>query len=567
MTTAATLGIHPLFHDAVEHLSTDARVALSYKRARLLMHEYDLTTKDVLDCSDKFWALQSDPRLPFDLACYTIIAAHVGLAIGTLAKYVDHRPDIAALVNSLLKFDTVGLYLLSERGHGLDSFNLETTATLTPEGFILNTPREEASKWVPATSPSFGIPKVALVMARLIVSGEDRGCRFFIVPICNKTQMYRGVRSTRLPRRTGTSPLDFSVTTFDNVLLPITALLGDSLEAPKNPLQAWWGEVWRIPIGSGAITGPLVQALKHGAYIGSSYSLHRHVVGKTPSPLPLMSFWTQRWAMVQAVAVARVLDVWYPLAVRQSVDKALKPDVRHAYSVITKAGIARLFEPCWRELVERCGAQGTFEYNFMARLECDARGVVIAEGDILSLCIRLYNELILGRYSIPAPAHKETLLWRHAEGLLRTAREYVATCGNHRSEKANAYVLPLAQAGVSAIGHALAYSAAIDAAVPKPLLDVYECAVIRLDAVWYSESAGLSSFEQRMREDSASAAVMPHLDQYLHDLNIAPYVRAPIVSDAAWKAYVKSLPTHSGNADANEDPKFSFRSEVISARL
>ncbi|RDX54761.1 hypothetical protein OH76DRAFT_1398153 [Lentinus brumalis] len=566
MTSAATTGVDPLFHEPVELLSTDARVALSYKRARLLMHEYAFTVKDVLETSDKFWALQSDPRLPLDMACYTILAAHVGLAIGTLVKFA-HRADIAALVRELLNFDTVGVYLLSERGHGLDAFNIETTATLTSEGFILNTPREEASKWMPATTPSFGIPKVALVMARLIVSGEDRGCRFFIVPICNKFQMYRGVHSTRLPTRSGTAPLDFSITTFDHVLLPITALLGDSLAAPKNPLQAWWGEVWRIPIGTGAVPGPLVQALKHAAYIGSSYSLHRHIVGKTPTPVSLMSFWTQRWAMVQAVAVARVLDVWYPTVVKQSVDMALEPGVRHAYSVITKASIAQLFQTCMGEVMVRCGAQGTFEHNFMARMKNEGYGVVIAEGDILTLCIRLYNELLLGRYSIPPPAHKDTLLWRHAEGLLRTAREYLATCGDHRSEKANAFVLPLAEAGVSAIGHALAYSAAVDAAVPKPLLDVYECAVIRLDAVWYSESAGLSSFEQRMREDKASAAVLPRLDEYLRDLKIARYVRAPIVSDAAWKAYLKLLPTHSGNADANEDSKVRFRSETISARL
>ncbi|TFK91638.1 acyl-CoA dehydrogenase NM domain-like protein [Polyporus arcularius HHB13444] len=561
------MSIDPLFHEPVELLSTDARVALSYKRARLLMHEYAFTVKDVLEASDKFWALQSDPRLPLDMACYTILAAHVGLALGTLAKFAETRGDVAALVGRMLTLDTVGLFLLSERGHGLDSFNIETTATLTPEGFILNTPREEASKWMPATTPSFGIPKVAIVVARLIVSGEDRGCRCFIVPICDTVQMYKGVRSTRLPTRSGTAPLDFSITTFDHVLLPVTALLGDSVEAPKNPLQAWWGEVWRIPIGTGAVAGPVVQALKHAAYIGTSYSLHRHVVGKTPTPVPLMSFWTQRWAMVQAVAVSRVLDVWYPTVVKQSVDKAVGPSMRHAYSVIAKAGVARLFQTCMREVIERCGAQGTFEHNFMARMETDAHGVIIAEGDVLSLCIRLYNELLLGRYSIPPPAHKDTLLWRHAEGLLRTAREYLATCDDHRSEKANAFVLPLAEAGVSAIGHALAYSAAIDAAVPKPLLDVYECAVMRLDAVWYSESAGLSSLEQRMREDKASAAVLPRLDEYLRDLKIARYVRAPIVSDAAWKAYLKLLPTHSGNADANEYSKVGFRPETISARL
>ncbi|RPD78882.1 hypothetical protein L226DRAFT_543141 [Lentinus tigrinus ALCF2SS1-7] len=494
MTAAAGTGIDSLFHEPVELMSTDARVALSYKRARLLMHEYALTAKDVLECTDKFWALQSDPRLALDVACYTILAAHVGLTIGTLAKFARDRGDVAALVNSMLKFDTVGLYLLSERGHGLDAFNVESTATLTPEGFILNTPREEASKWMPATTPSFGIPKVAVVMARLIVFGEDRGCRFFIVPICNKYQI-------------GTSPLDFSITTFDHVALPFTALLAESFEAPKNLLQAWWNKVWRIPLGTGAVAAPLVQGLKHAAYIGSSYSLHRHVVGKTPS---LISFWTQRCAM--------------------SIDMSLEPSVRHAYSVIAKASIARLFQP-WR---------------------VNVHGIIIAEGDVLSLCVRLYNELLLGRYSIP--------------GLLRTAREYLATCSDHRSEKANAFVLPQAEAGVSAIGHALAYSA-IDAAVPRPLLDVFECAVIRLDAVWYSELVGLSSFEQRMRENRACAAVTPRLDEYLRDLNIARYNRAPIVSDAAWKAYIKLLTTHSGHADSNKDSKASFLSQAVAVRL
>ena len=40
MASATNLEIDPLFHDAVELVSTDARVALSYKRARLLMNEY-----------------------------------------------------------------------------------------------------------------------------------------------------------------------------------------------------------------------------------------------------------------------------------------------------------------------------------------------------------------------------------------------------------------------------------------------------------------------------------------------------------------------------------------------
>lgn len=88
-----------------------------------------------------------DPILPLDLGCFTIIAAHVNLTIGTIARCLSERPDLRSLVESLLNFDMVGVYLLTERGHGLDAFNIETTATMHDGGFILHTPREEATKY------------------------------------------------------------------------------------------------------------------------------------------------------------------------------------------------------------------------------------------------------------------------------------------------------------------------------------------------------------------------------------------------------------------------------------
>ena len=91
--------------------------------------------------------MMMDPILCLDLAMFTILAAHVSLAIGTLSRYLQSRPDLNILVDRLLRFDTVGLYLLTERGHGLDAFNIETTATKTDSGFILHTPREEAAKY------------------------------------------------------------------------------------------------------------------------------------------------------------------------------------------------------------------------------------------------------------------------------------------------------------------------------------------------------------------------------------------------------------------------------------
>lgn len=90
--------------------------------------------------------MQRDPCMPLDFGCYTILAAHVGLAIGTIAKHAEYRQDLRILTDKLLNFEMVGIYLLTEVAHGLDAFNIETTATLNKDGFILHTPRREAAK-------------------------------------------------------------------------------------------------------------------------------------------------------------------------------------------------------------------------------------------------------------------------------------------------------------------------------------------------------------------------------------------------------------------------------------
>ena len=94
--------------------------------------------------------MMTDLVVALDCAMFTLLNS-IELVIGTLARHLRHRPDLEPLVDRLLRFDTVGIYLVTERGHGLDAFNIETIATKTPQGFIINTPREEACKLVHAT--------------------------------------------------------------------------------------------------------------------------------------------------------------------------------------------------------------------------------------------------------------------------------------------------------------------------------------------------------------------------------------------------------------------------------
>ncbi|TFK24107.1 acyl-CoA oxidase [Coprinopsis marcescibilis] len=542
---------HPLFQTRGELLSVDERVALSYQRAKILLQTYRLTARDVQFCTPRYWELMMDPICSQDIAMFTILAAHVGLAVGTLSRHLKKRPDLRSLVERLLKFETVGIYLLTERGHGLDSFNIETTATKTENGFILHTPREEASKFMPASTPLFGIPKVALVMARLIVDGQDRGCRFFIVPVCNSKEMYQGVYSTRLPPRSGTGPLDFSITSFDHVRLPPTALVASDvfdLSAPSRPLEAWWGEVWRIQLGTLSVPAPWISAMKTTAFIGGKYSTRRCILGKMNEPTPIISFRTQQWPIAHCTAAAMVLDNWYPRIVNFAMSQR-DPRLRHAFAVIAKTTICRHFQRCVPEIAERCGAQGTFDQNYMARIENDGKGVIIAEGDVLTLCIRLFSELVQERYTLPLPDPSESPLAQHSHSILEeNVNLYKALGCNHRSDAFNSLILPQSEAAIEAMGHALAYSAAVESGLPKAILDIYECAVMRQDIAWYSEALGITRIQQRIREDAAISSFMPQLDTFLSKLDIENFVQAPIVTDDAWNSYIRDLPLYSGNA-------------------
>ncbi|VDB94428.1 unnamed protein product [Peniophora sp. CBMAI 1063] len=549
--SANRLYAHPLFRDVdLGRMTVDERVSLSYKRARLVLETYQLTPTDVLEYGPKFWDLHLDPILATDFACFTILAAHINLAVGTIARYLSRRPDLRPLVDSMLRLDTVGIYLLSERGHGLDAFNNETTATRMPGGgYILNTPREEATKFMPASTPLFGIKKVALVMARLIVDDEDRGHRWFIVPICDEKRLYTGVVSKRLPTRSGTSPLDFSLTSFHNVRLPESALLSMSLEAPTSPRDAWWREVWRIPLGSMAVAAPFVQAIKHTAYIGGSYSLHRTIVGRGPVPIPIITFPTQQWPIMSAVAVANVLEAWYKDVIGLVVGDALDPRVRHGLSVAVKTTIYRHFQSCADTISERCGGQGTFESNYIARAICDCKGGVIAEGDILTLCIRLFCELVIGRYALPLPRSEDSLLARHAHSVLDEAEAVAKSLpGGHHGEEFQSLMLPQAESSVAAFGHAMAYHAAREAGVPQRMLDIYELSVMELDSGWYTQHAGIGKYELlRMRAD-AMKKVLPLLREDLDNLGVEKHVQAPIVSSELLKASMDRLPTYRGTA-------------------
>jgi len=271
--------------------------------------------------------------------------------------------------------------------------------------------------------------------------------------------------------------------------------------------------------------------------------------------VPIIRFRTQQLPILHAVAQTIVLDAYGKDAVRRFLQPNLDPRVRHGIAAALKAAMVQHCQSTLYALSERCGAQGLFEHNQIIQSQLEMRGVAIAEGDVLALCIRLASELLIGRYEMPEAADPNSLLARHEAGLFEEARTVVMGLGaGHRSEAFNRLVLPLCQPLIEAIGHRMAYEAAVRAQVSQEIIDLYVANAVKYDASWYIEHAAYTRHRIAEMEDAAAEKMLPQLNRLLDETGAEPYCHAPIATDATWKAFVDQLPHYGGDAALNLIP-------------
>lgn len=224
-------------------------------------------------------------------------------------------------------------------------------------------------RFMPPTTPIPGYGKMGLVFAKLIVDGEQRGTHPFLVTLGTTEGMCEGIQSKCLPPRAGSSPLDFAITTFNNVHLSPSAFLGESLDTPKDQKSLLHEYMWRTVVGAVSLTIPFSTATMFISTIACDYSHRRHVSAPNGSRIPIITFRTQQLPVLYAIAVSYVLDAWLPHAIDQFMDSSVPHRTRHGSAAIYKATVLRLVGKLCREVAERLGAQGTFGHNLLAQLE------------------------------------------------------------------------------------------------------------------------------------------------------------------------------------------------------
>ena len=170
------------------------------------------------------------------------------------------------------------------------------------------------------------------------------------------------ILSRVLPPRGGSRPINHSLTYFNHVRLPQMALLG-SLRRPRDPRASFFGKIYRVAVGTIALSSLGVPSLQVASYIAARYSLRRHVVDSNGASKPIISFQTQKQPILTAVAQSFVLQAMHKRAVTWFMEPSLDSRVRHAVATVHKVTMIQTAQWANFALGDRCGAQGLFEAN------------------------------------------------------------------------------------------------------------------------------------------------------------------------------------------------------------
>lgn len=176
------------------------------------------------------------------------------------------------------------------------------------------------------------------------------------------------VHARLLPYRHGSTPVNHSVTSFERLRLPYGSLLGSIEDAGSLRLQ-FLASIWRVAVGTLALSAVLLPAMKIISHITYQYSNVRGLSNHDGLVTPLISFPTQAIPIVLTVARAYALDAMFQSAVTMFMDDTLDPRVRHGVATCFKAISYRYAQSSHIALSERCGARGLFAVNQIVSLQ------------------------------------------------------------------------------------------------------------------------------------------------------------------------------------------------------
>ena len=161
-----------------------------------------------------------------DLALVVKFGVQFGLWGGSVHR-LGNEAQRRALLPEIGRAELLGAFAMSERGHGSNVRDLQTTATYDAEAqeWVVDTPTDHDHKeWIGNAARD---GTMATVFAQLVIGGEGHGVHGFLVPIRGADgRPAPGVRIEDSGHKMGLNGIDNGRLWFDGVRVPRTALLG-----------------------------------------------------------------------------------------------------------------------------------------------------------------------------------------------------------------------------------------------------------------------------------------------------------------------------------------------------
>ena len=323
-------------------------------------------------------------------------------ALGSDAQKRTYLPDAGSLA-------LPGCFAMTERGHGSNVRDLQTTATYdaATQEFVLNTPTEADHKeWIGNAAAH---ARMAVVFAQLVIGELSHGVHAFLVRIRDEAgEPIPCVRLGDSGHKLGLNGVDNGRIWFDEIRVPRENLLTRFAEVSadgtySSPIPSSSRRFFtmlgtlvggRIGVASGALS-----ATKSALTIAVRYGAVRRQFGPKDRPeVPVLDYLTHQRRLLPHVATCYALNfALHDLAQRYGE----RPEGADAQDIEAEAAALKALSTAHatrsiQEAREACGGEGYRAENRFALLKADSDIFTTFEGDNTVLRLQAAKSLMAG---------------------------------------------------------------------------------------------------------------------------------------------------------------------------
>jgi acyl-CoA oxidase len=302
-----------------------------------------------------------------------------------------------------------GCFAMTERGHGSNVRDLQTTATYDPttEEFVVNTPTEADHKeWIGNAAAH---ARMATVFAQLVIGEQSHGVHAFLVTIRDEAgDTSPDVRLGDSGHKLGLNGVDNGRIWFDDLRIPRENLLTRFAQVARDgtyasPIPSSSRRFFtmlgtlvggRIGVASGGLS-----AAKSALTIAVRYGAGRRQFGPKDQPeVPVLDYLSHQRRLLPHLATCYALNfALHDLAQRYGE----RPEGADAQEIEAEAAALKAMSTAHatrsiQEAREACGGEGYRAENRFALLKADSDIFTTFEGDNTVLRLQAAKSLLAG---------------------------------------------------------------------------------------------------------------------------------------------------------------------------